>query len=84
MRRLFYYTFFLLIASFIYGSGSPLFKMQLPPGVGNTFRSGKMHSHLYGKTGTTVMEYRVEQNSAIFCDFVDTPITLGLIFLCLK
>lgn len=81
---MFYHTFFLLIAIFIYGCGSPLFKMQLPPGVGNTFRSGKMQYHLYGKTGTSVMEYRVEQNSAIFCDFVDTPITLGLIFPRLK
>jgi hypothetical protein len=80
MVRMFYYTCLLFVGCFLCGCGGPLFKMQLPSGVGSTFRSGKMHSGFFSKTGTGVMEYRVEQDSVIYSDYGDTTITFGIIF----
>lgn len=79
MFRRLAYTCLLLCGCCLYGCG-PLFKMQLPPGLTDTFRSGKMHSGLFGKTGTTVLEYQAKKDSVVFSDYTDTTITFGIIF----
>jgi hypothetical protein len=80
MLRLFYYFYMIFIIGYIISCSSPLFKITLPPEVGNTFRSDKIVPHYFSKTGATVMEYIVEQDSIIFAEYGDTTLTFGFVF----
>ena len=59
--------------------GGPLFKMQLPPGMEGTYHSGKMHRHLFGKEGSSVLGYKAGRDSVISSSYGDTTVNFGLI-----
>lgn len=61
------------------GCGGPLFKMQLPPGMTGTYKSGKMKHHLFGKEGSSVLGYKAGNDSVISSSYGDTTVNFGLI-----
>lgn len=70
----------LLIVAWLLSGCKTLFNMQLPSDVDNSnFRSDKIHARPFRATGTSVLDFRVINDSVSYASSADSTLTFGII-----